>query len=168
MTRLAVALLSFGLLTTLAACGSGASPEPAGQAGHAFTVTTTDGDDFSLAAQHGKPVVVCLTAIWCGTRVAGATNLAHIHAAHPDIAVLALDVDPANDSPAAIHQFRQSMPGATYRCALDVGGKVTHASGVKPLADSVALCPNGTVLFHNDTSPTATMIEQDIQMGPQR
>lgn len=159
MKRPLSVLFALALLTLLAACGTTASGAGAAPP---FTVKTVDGGSFSLAAQRGKPVVVYFCASWCGTCVAGATNLGRFHAAHPNVAVLALDVDPVNDSPAAVAQFRRGIPNATYPFAIDMGDTITRAYGVRSLEESVVISPTGTLAFHNTTSPSLSLLDQEL------
>jgi len=152
------AQVALALLTLLAACGTTATRA---NAAPPFTVNTMGGGTFRLAAHRGKPVVVYFYASWCGTCVTGATNLAHFKAAHPNVAVLALDVDPS-DTPIMVAQFRQMVPDATYLFALDPGGRTAQSYGVKALEESVVISPGGTLAFHNTTSPTLSLLDQEL------
>jgi len=162
MSRLAAALLAGLLVLPLAACGAASSSSVAAASAPTFTVSTVDGSAFSPADQRGRPVVVYFYASWCGTCVGGATALARLHAAHPEVSALALDVDPS-DTPAMVAQFRRLVPDAIYTFALDPGGRVAQSYGVKALEESVVIGPTGALAFHNTASPTLRLLEEQIQ-----
>lgn len=151
-------------LMSLAACGAVAQGGDAASA--SFSVKTINGHVFSLAAHRGRSVVLYFFASWCGSCVAGAQELAQLHARDPKVAILALDVDPS-DTPAMVAQFRHLIPDATYHFAIDTGDRVTKAYGIKALDESVVIGPTGVPAFHNTTSPSLQTLLQEVQKADQ-
>ncbi len=131
------------LIVGLALARQGQSQPTAGIAPD-FSVTTFDGQPFTLSAQRGKVVILNFWASWCGPCRVEAPILERLWQDYRDRGVVVLGVtyaDNERDSRAFIDAFNMTYPNAQ-----DVGTVITkdryHITGVP---ETFIIAPDGEI-----------------------
>lgn len=69
----------------------------------------TDGQDFELHAQVGRPVLLVFWAEWCGSCKQQTDDLNRLRAERPDVEILAIAVDSGDNERVALHARRHGI-----------------------------------------------------------
>lgn len=161
------ALLIVAVLV-LTSCGSGtpkqaAAPAPSGPVAPDVTATTLEGEQFSLAQQRGKPVLIFFMASWCTTCVPGAQDINQLTKTKDgqDLSLLVVDAD-AHDTPAALSAFRQQVGGPSKYWAVDSKGQITQAFGVKALDTTILIDRQGHIAYRNTSRQSLSTLTQQV------
>lgn len=164
-----------GLLATLLVllavlvpgCGSPAGRTEAALAGPPapdFGVATIDGEQFALAQQRGRPVLLFFMAAWCTTCIPVAQDIERLtkgQDAPRDLVVLVVGVD-TTETPADLAAFRQRAGGPARHWAIDAKRQITKAYGVTALDTTVIIDRQGRVAYRNNTKPTLASLTQQV------
>ena len=148
----------------------GAADPPAGYASDAplghevgerlpdFTLTQTDGGEFSLSSCRGRAVVINLWATWCGPCMKELPHFDRLQAAYPDdVAVLAIHSDLVTDD------VGKALSGFDYRIAFAVDGDgavIRSLGGSTMLPQTVVLDRRGVVTYNRVGSVTYEALEE--------
>jgi cytochrome c biogenesis protein CcmG/thiol:disulfide interchange protein DsbE len=139
-----LAVVGFKLYqVTLGPIDSGSAPT--------FTMTTFDGQNFDLAAQRGKVVVVNFWASWCDPCKEEALDLQAFHNDYKDrgVVVIGVDyVDTETEAKTYLGQFN-----ITYLNGPDLGTKISQAYRIKGVPETYIVGPDGN-LVTNIIGPT--------------
>lgn len=100
----------------------------------------TLGDRFTLAATRGKVTVIDFWATWCTPCLTSMPRLENLARSHPDVAVLAINVD---DDPARARAWFDER-GFTMKLLAD-DGEVSQRYGVSTIPHTVVIDPRGAV-----------------------
>lgn len=122
-------VLLIGVVSMLAVIGWGfiqqqRSSQPTGGPAPDFTISTFDGEMFTLSEQRGNIVVLNFWGSWCGPCRTEAPHLQAIHERYQDEGVVVVGVtyvDPIEDSLAFIEEF-----GLTYTNGPDNGVSISE------------------------------------------
>jgi cytochrome c biogenesis protein CcmG/thiol:disulfide interchange protein DsbE len=132
--------------------GDGGSPGAASGGGGGsevvFSGTTLDGEPLDLETYRGKPVVVNFWASWCGYCEAEMPDLVKFAAAHPEVAVIGVDVN--DDEGAALDSA--SKWGLTFPSVYDPDGQIFARFGTEGLPT--------TVFYDKDLKVVETLVGQ--------
>ncbi|MGH2655501.1 MAG: peroxiredoxin family protein [Actinomycetota bacterium] len=114
-----------------------------------FTLTTLDGETFSLGAQRGRPVVLFFMAGWCATCIPEAQALGRIHEELGDrVRILAVSIDPT-DTPEQIRGFIEAAGNPAYPFAHDQTGRMARAYDVLALDTTVIIDGRGRIVYRD-------------------
>jgi len=123
-----------------------------------FTLTDTDGNNFSLLDFRGKVVVLDLMATWCGPCVQEIPHLKEVQQHYGDNVVI-LSISVGGDSDQGLRDFKADQ-GATWRFAIDTDNVATKYD-VLYIPTLVIIDKNGDIQFtHVGTTPSSTLIEE--------
>lgn len=111
-----------------------------------FTAATLDGPRFSLAAQHGHPVVLFFMAASCTSCLIEAQALGRIQRKYGDGLRMALIDIGGNDSAQAVRLFAQRSAGPSRYWLLDSAGTVASAYRVETLDTSYVIDRSGRIV----------------------
>lgn len=75
----------------------------------AVRLTRTDGVDFDLARQRGRPVLLVFWAEWCGTCKTQVPDLNRLQAERPDVEILGIAVDSGPNEHVALHARKHGI-----------------------------------------------------------
>lgn len=150
MRRLIAALVLVATLTPiLTACsdsgGLAVQPRSAGQRDVAPAFTLPDlrgGEDVSLAAYRGRPVLLNFWASWCGPCVEELPTLAKFARTHPELAVIGVA---SQDDPADSRRLVASA-GVGYPVAVDSSFSTLGRYGGSGLPATVLVDPSGRII----------------------
>jgi peroxiredoxin len=140
----------------------GARGAASGPAAPDFTVTTTNGQRFTLSAHRGRPVLLLFTADWCTSCIAEVQKLARLHAEEgpKGLVIAALDVDPT-ETAADFLRLRRLAGGGDFVWALDTGQQATRAYGIRATDTKVLIDPAGRITWQAvGPTPMETLREQ--------
>jgi thiol-disulfide isomerase/thioredoxin len=134
-------------------------PAPAGKVGSisaappgpSFRLQTLDGQTLGPPGPGDPPMVLFAMASWCNTCAIPAGELAQVKkdlgARSPTI--VAVDIDPG-DTIADLRAFAGAIKDADYHWALDQGGVLVRAFGIRSLDTTIVLAPGGTIAHRSD------------------
>ena len=126
-----------------------------------FTLTCTDGADFTLSGHRGQVVLLNLWATWCTPCVNELPHFDRLQKAHPDdVAVLAIHSDLITDDVNAY------LAGFDYGIAFAVdtsGDVIASVGGSTMLPQTVVLDPYGVVTYNQVGSVTYEMLEELVE-----
>ncbi|MBQ1410174.1 MAG: TlpA family protein disulfide reductase [Oscillospiraceae bacterium] len=110
-----------------------------------FSVTSVDGESFTLSDQRGKVVVINLWATWCTPCVKELPNFDRLQAERSDVAVLALHAPPVtSDVKAYLDSFDYKIP-----FAVDEDGKLCELLGASTvLPQTIIVDADGIVTYN--------------------
>lgn len=142
----AAVLLATATATLLTAIGGGDAVRPDPPA-RAFTLTRlgATGDQISLAAYAGRPVIVNFFASWCVPCKREIPMLARFYRSHRGTVVI-LGID-ANDRAAAALRFLRQA-GVSYPVGFDQSATVTTSYGVLALPQTFFLNARHRIVRH--------------------
>jgi peroxiredoxin len=126
----------------------------------AIDAPTVDGGRFSLAAQHGKVVVLYAMAAWCSSCVPETTALGQF--AQTDgrrgVVTLLVDESPQSDTPQAVRDFHARAQGPERFWVIDQGGAIAQAYGITALDTTVVIDRAGHIAArYNGSIDVATL-----------
>ena len=126
-----------------------------------FTLTTLDGEAFTLSEHRGKVTVLNLWATWCTPCVKELPHFDHLLAEHPDdVSVLAIHSDLITDDPAAyLAGFDYQIPFAVD----ETGQVIASLGGSTMLPQTVVLDAYGVVTYNKVGSVTYEALEELFQ-----
>ena len=137
--------------------GTSAAPASRGSAGEGAagsTITTLDGDTFSLAEKRGEVVALYFMAGWCGTCIPEAQAWSELYPAYKDRGLEALMVSAGpNDTPQTIEAFGRAGGIGNLPWAIDKTGKFTRSLDVRALDTTVIINREGKIAYR-DAAPT--------------
>ncbi len=122
-----------------------------------FTITLTDGSEFSLSAQRGRVTVINLWATWCTPCVNELPHFDRLLAAHPgEVTILAIHSDLITDD---VQEYL-SVYDYAISFAIDEGGEVIRSMGGSTmLPQTLVLDPRGVVTYNKVGSITYEALE---------
>ncbi|HLF90047.1 MAG TPA: prolipoprotein diacylglyceryl transferase family protein [Anaerolineales bacterium] len=110
-----------------------------------FTLSTPDGEVFTLSKLRGRTVIVNLWASWCGPCRAEMPALQRVHEAYKDAGLVILAVNATNqDSKTAALAFATEH-GLTFPILLDLDGQVSQQYELRALPSTYFIRPNGII-----------------------
>ena len=138
----------------LAACAqapAGGTVARAAAGGPSFRVRTLAGKTLTPPGPSDQPMVLYFMAAWCSSCAIPAGELAQVKKDYGPRAptILAVDVDPS-DTADDLRAFARGIKDADYDWAMDQGGAMVRAFGVKALDTTVILAPGGRVAVRRD------------------
>ncbi len=142
------------LAVLLPGCGTPAgrtATTSAGPPAPDFSVATIDGEQFTLAQQRGRPVLLFFMAAWCATCIPVAQDVDRLtkgQDAPRDLVVLVVGAD-ATETPADLATFRERVGGPARHWAIDSKRQITKAYGVTALDTTVIIDRRGQIAFRN-------------------
>lgn len=163
--------LFLALALTLAACGTPSSAARSGQAAPSgppapdISVATIDGEQFALAQQRGRPVLLFFMAAWCTTCMPVAQDIDRLtkgKEAPRDLVVLVVGAD-STETAADLAAFRQRAGGPSKHWALDSKRQITRAYAVTALDTTVIIDREGQIAYRNNTKPTLASLTQQVR-----
>jgi thiol-disulfide isomerase/thioredoxin len=119
------------------------------------------GGDFSLASQHGHPVLLDFWATWCGPCRAEAPIVDQISQRYKDQGLAVVGVNTSDQSGNAGPWAREH--GITYPIAYDAGDRAAAAYGVENLPTLVLISKTGKVVAMRTGTTTATELDAMIR-----
>ena len=126
-----------------------------------FTITQTDGAEFTLSEYRGRVTLINLWATWCTPWVNELPHFDRLQQAHPDdVKVLAIHSDLITDDPLAY------LAGFDYQMsfAVDEGGQViASVGGSTMLPQTVVLNAHGEVIYNRVGSVTYEALEELVE-----
>lgn len=138
-----VVLLALLAVLAIAVRQRGAGPLASGSAPE-FTLTSFDGQTFTLSELKGRPVVVNFWASWCIPCRDEAPALQRAWEKYQDQGVLILGVDYVDTDPDAkrfIAEFQQTYPNGA-----DVGTKISQAYKISGVPETYFIGKDGKLL----------------------
>lgn len=113
-----------------------------------FTAQTLDGRAVQLSALRGKPVVLYFFASWCPACKLTSPEIDRFAAAHPEVTVLGIAAEDADDARAYLRQQPRSFAVLADNRAIDAGYRVRAlpTTVVVDAAGKVAWSRQGVVL----------------------
>ena len=152
----------------LTSCGGGtpkqaAAPAPSGPVAPDVTIATLDGEQFNLAQQRGKPVLILFMASWCTTCEPLSRDVGQLVTTKDakDLVVLMVDAD-ARDSASALNAFHQRTSGPSKYWAIDTKGQITRAFDVKALDTTILIDRQGHIAYRNDSRQSLPTLTQQV------
>ncbi|MGQ0433498.1 MAG: TlpA family protein disulfide reductase [Microthrixaceae bacterium] len=130
-----------------------------GRLAPAITGQTLDGDQFDLASQRGRWVVVNFFATWCIPCIEEHPELVRFDAAHAaagDASIVSVLFD--DDADDARDVFRER--GGDWPVVIDDDGSVGVAYGVARVPESFLVAPDGTVVQRLVGGVTAAQLDR--------
>ncbi len=113
----------------------------------AFTVATVNGPRFSLAAQHGRPVVLFFMAAWCTSCLIESNALGEIQRHYGNnVRTVLVDIG-RGDSPSALRNFVQRSQGPSRYWVLDSDGVLALRYGVQSLDTTYVIDKGGRIVY---------------------
>lgn len=142
-------VLIFGILSVVAVVGiqllnRNEGPPTGGSNAPDFTVTTFDGESFTLSEQRGNIVVINFWASWCGPCRDEAPDLEQVYQEYKDQGVIFIGityVDEVSDSLAFIDEFGQTYPNAP-----DSRSRVSAKYGVRAVPETFIVGRDGNIV----------------------
>ena len=128
-----------------------------------FSLTTLNGDTFTLSAQRGKVTVVNLWATWCAPCIRELRWFDALQTAHPDdVSVIAIHSDLITDDPA---EYLSAFDyGIAF--AVDGDGSVINAlGGSAMLPQTVIINARGIVTYNGVGSQTYEGLEELVSQA---
>ncbi|KUO39793.1 MAG: hypothetical protein AVW06_00505 [Hadesarchaea archaeon DG-33-1] len=123
-----------------------------------FTLTGTDGDDFSLSDFRGKVVVLDLMATWCGPCILEIPHLKEVQQHYGDDVII-LSISVGGDSNQELKNFKV-VHGATWRFAVDTDDVIIKYSAFQ-IPKLVIIDESGNIRFAREgTISSSELIEK--------
>ena len=126
-----------------------------------------DGQDVTLAAFKGKPVVLNFWATWCSPCVKELPSLARLQAARGDLVIIALNVDTKAEGP--IGDFLKEVGAAELEAYTDPQKKLWRAFRLNSLPTTVVIDAEGHVVARRERDAewdsAAALAEIDKALG---
>ncbi len=128
-----------------------------------FTLTRTDGTDFTLSEYRGRVVILNLWATWCGPCIGELPYFDRLQREHPDeVVVLAIHSDQVLDD------VSEWLSGYDYQIGFAVdetGEVVASVGGSSMLPQTIVLNPRGEVIFNRAHSITFEQLEELLRQA---
>ena len=137
-----------------------------GQQAPDFTLTTMDGQPFTLREHRGKVTVLNLWATWCGPCVKELPHFDRLARENGDsVAVLAIHSDLITDDVGEyLSHYDYSMP-----FAVDAGGQVIASlGGSAMLPQTIILDPYGVITYNQVGSMTYEALTELVQTAQKK
>ncbi|HRN51854.1 MAG TPA: TlpA disulfide reductase family protein [Anaerolineales bacterium] len=132
-----------------------------GEAAPDFSLSTLEGETFTLSTHRGKPTIIFFMAYWCGTCVHEAQALTQLKHEYGDaIIIIAIDLDPSS-TPESLSQFKRTAGNGDYIWGFDLDGVITNSWRVKTLDTTLILDSDGVVVYR-DEYPTNYETFKDV------
>lgn len=125
-----------------------------------FTLTDTDGNTFNVSDFRGRVVVLDFMATWCTACKKIMDDLREVHAAHPDVVFISIDID-STESNQMLETFKQRY-NATWRFALDTDG-VSQKYGVVTIPKTVVINPSGEIAFSHTGEISTSRLSSQVE-----
>lgn len=131
-----------------------ASMGSAGEGAAGPTITTLDGEKFSLTQKRGEVVALYFMAGWCGTCIPEAQSWSKLYPAYKDrgLEALMVSADP-NDTPQTIAAFERAGGIKNLPWAIDETGEFTRSLDVRALDTTIIINREGKIAYR-DAAPT--------------
>lgn len=119
--------------------------EAASDLAPSFSITSVDGEEYSLAGLRGRPVVINFWASWCPPCMHEIPAFSAYAKAHPDVAVLGVAVEsgPARELPRVKADLGISYP------VFAADPKMVSAYRVRALPTTVVVSADGRIASHH-------------------
>lgn len=128
-----------------------------------FTAATLDGPRFSLAAQHGHPVVLFFMAASCTSCLIESHALGQIQRKYGDgLRMAVIDIG-KHDSGAALRLFGQRSAGPSRYWVLDSDGTVAGAYRVQTLDTSYVIDRSGRIVSSSNVPLGFTDLDRAVR-----
>ncbi|PWK14872.1 TlpA family protein disulfide reductase [Tumebacillus permanentifrigoris] len=153
-SRLLFAIICCLSFLTLAGCGSQsdtpkATVVKAGSPAPDFSLSTSSGQEISLAALHGKKVVLNFWASWCGPCKTEMPDLQAMSKKYEDhVQLIGVNLTSDDDRERAVQFMLEN--GLTFPSVLDVEGTAKKSYNIIGLPVTISIDGNGTVVERRD------------------
>lgn len=127
-----------------------------------FTLTDTDGNVFNVSDFSGRVVVLDFMATWCTACKKIMDDLREVHAAHPDVVFISIDIDSTENSQ-MLETFKQRY-NATWTFALDTD-EVSQKYGVAAIPKTVVINPSGKIAFSHTGEISASRLSSQVEQA---
>ena len=146
--KVGTALLTLLLIAISAFSVAAVSPvaQAAGSEAPPFTLTSTDGTNFSLSDYRGKVVVLDLMATWCPVCPHEMPELSKLRQEYDDVVILTISVDPTEQEENLRHFRETYSPNADWPFARDTDN-VLVKYGAFSIPTIVVIDPKGVISF---------------------
>jgi len=135
---LVLIFLALGLINAFASQPtSGKAPD--------FTLTTFDGEQYTLSELRGRVVVINFWASWCGPCEEEAPDLQAAWEAYRDEGVMFLGVDYVDSEEKALAYIERF--GITYPNGPDLGTRIANLYNIKGVPETFIVNPEGEIVF---------------------
>lgn len=133
-----------GETVELPTVAQGGAPLNVGDTAYDFLLTDLDGNDVTLSALRGQPVIVNFWATWCGPCRLEMPELQAAYTEYADDNLAILAVNQMEDA-TAVRSFFQDELGLTFTAVLDEEAEVADAYGAIGLPSTFFIDADGVV-----------------------
>ena len=136
-----------------------------GTAAPDFQLQTLSGETVRLSQYRGQPVLLTIGAAWCTDCQREAPLLQELHAKHPELSIMMVDV---KEDQAIVNRFADQY-GLTFTIALDTDGKVNDQYRVLAIPTELFIDAQGIIrarIIEQVTAQTLPAMLEQVGIQP--